>query len=62
MYDVNFHPKQDIVNGKIAIIVANTIKQLSALSKEEEIEARSLAEQFAVVFSSMIDKYLGTKS
>lgn len=57
MYDVNFHPRQEVVNDKIARIVANTISELSKLSKEENIEAKSLAEQFSGVFNLMMNVY-----
>lgn len=58
MFDVNNHPKQEEINDKIATILAETIRKLAKLSKEENIEARSLAEQFYDSFRLMINEYI----
>lgn len=46
MYDANNHPNQDALNDRIAEVLANTVRGLNRISKEYNIEAKSLAEQF----------------
>lgn len=58
MYDVNNHPKQEEINNKIGMILSDTVKKLANLSTKENIDARSLAQQFSDCFLLMMEKYI----
>lgn len=58
MFDVNFHPKQDELNEKIAKVLANTVTELGKISNNYDVDARDLAEQFKGSFDLMVKRML----
>lgn len=56
MYDANNHPNQDALNNRVAEVLADTVRGLSRISKEYNVEAKSLAEQFIGSYKFLMEK------
>lgn len=56
MYDANSHPNQDALNDRIAEALADTVRGLNRISKEYNVEAKSLAEQFIDSYKMLMER------